>query len=312
MRLFDTSATRAALAFPALIDALRAMFAGGCEVPQRHVHPIGVPGEPATGTLLIMPAWRAGALLGVKTVGVFPGNAAQGLPAVHASYTLFDADTGVPLAAMDGSEITARRTAAASALAASLLARADAQHLLLVGAGRVAALIPEALRCVCPALRQVTVWNRSARAAGTLAAALRAQGFDAQAADGLDAAAAAAQIISCATMSTAPLVHGAALQPGTHLDLIGSFAPAMRETDGRCLERGRVFVDTPEALVKSGDLLQAAAEGCFDAARCQGTLEQLVRGERAGRLSDEEITIFKSVGTALEDLAAAELVWANR
>lgn len=302
---FDARQVAQALPFDALVPALRQAFVQGCEVPARHPHNVG-----AAGTALLMPAWREGACLGVKTVTIFPGNGALGLPGVHAIYALFSATTGVPLAVMDGSELTARRTAAASALAAGFLARADARHLVLVGAGRVAALLPQALHAVRPALQTVQVWNRSPEAATQLARQLCAQGFEAEATTDLQAAVRQADIVSCATLATQALVQGDWLSPGTHLDLIGSFTPAMREADGRALARCRVWVDTEEALAKSGDLLQAAAEGAFDPATVQGTLAQLCRGTAPRRLRDDELTLFKSVGTALEDLAAAELVWA--
>lgn len=299
MQHFDAAATRARLPMPALVQALHGMFAGGCTVPARHVHAVG------EGSVLIMPAWREGAFLGIKTVNVFAGNAAAGLPALHSVYTLFDARTGQPLAQLDGDEITSRRTVAASALAASFLARDDARRLLLVGAGRIAALLPEAMRAVRPGLDDVAVWARHPEQAQALAASIGGR-----AVDDLEAAVRQADIVSCATLASAPLVQGDWLQAGSHLDLIGGFTPTMREADGIALRRARVFVDTEEALAKSGDLLQAVAEGHFNAAGLQGTLAQLCRGERPGRRSAAEITLFKSVGTALEDLAAAELVWA--
>ena len=306
MKHFDAQAVQQALPWADLIGALRQGFVQGCEVPARHPHAIG-----DAGTTLLMPAWRVGGHLGVKTVNIFPGNGAQGLPGVHAVYTLFSATTGEPLAVMDGSELTARRTAAASALAADFLARQDASRLLLVGAGRVAAGVPEAMRAVRPALQQVQVWSRRAESAEALAAQLRAQGFDAHSTADLQAAVEQAHIVSCATLATQALVQGAWLQPGTHLDLIGSFTPAMRETDGACFARSRVFVDTEEALLKAGDVLQAVAEGAFRPHDVQGTLQALCRGQAAGRQGAEEITLFKSVGTALEDLAAAERVLAG-
>ena len=174
----------------------------------------------------------------------------------------------------------------------------------------VVALMAEAHAAVRP-IRRVTVWNRNAASARALAERLSARGLDAQAAAELRTAAQEADVISCATLATAPLVFGAWLQPGTHLDLIGSFSPEMRETDAECFARSRVFVDTHEALAKSGDVLQAMAEGAFSAERLQGDLAALCRGERRGRDSDREITLFKSVGSALEDLAAAQLVYGD-
>lgn len=309
MRHFDFEATRQGLPWPPLVQALRQQFAQGCEVPLRHTHAVPqADGNPA-GTVLIMPAWRPGGRLGIKTVNVFPGNAARGLPALHATYTLFDATTGRPLAQMDGGEITARRTVAASALAASFLARPDARRLLVVGAGRLARLVPAALQSVRPTLQHVQVWNHRPATAQACAQAWRAEGWQAEAVDDLATAVRAADIVSCVTLATEPLVRGDWLAPGTHLDLVGGFTPAMRESDGHCLRRARVWVDTPEALAKSGDILQAVAEGAFDPALTVGTLADLCRGTCDGRQSAADITLFKSVGTALEDLAAAELLF---
>jgi len=311
MLSLDAAAVRQGLPWPALVQSLREGFAQGATVPPRHVHSIDIGGATA-GTALLMPAWREGgplgAVFGVKTVTVHPGNAARGLPAVHAAYTLMDAATGVPLASLDGSELTARRTAAASALAADFLARPDASTLLVVGAGRVASLMPEALRAVRPALARVRVWNRSLPAARALADALARQGWDADVAPDLAQAVPQADLVSCATLSQAPLVRGGWLRPGMHLDLIGSFTPAMRETDGACFTRSRVHVDTEEALAKSGDLLQAVAEGAWSPTALQGSLGTLCRGETRPRDTAQEITLFKSVGSALEDLVAAELL----
>jgi ornithine cyclodeaminase/alanine dehydrogenase-like protein (mu-crystallin family) len=311
MQFFDAAAVAAALPFESLVPALRETFAQGAEVPPRMVLtlPAGDPAAPPM-TSLVMPAWQAGRCYGLKCINIAPGNAARGLPGLHASYLLHDADTGVPLAWMDGSELTNRRTAGASALAASWLARADARHLLVVGAGRVAALLPAAYRAVRP-IERVTVWARRADAAEALAAEWRAQGLDASAAPDLAAAVAAADIVSCATLASAPVVHGAWLRPGSHLDLIGSFTPAMREADDDCLRGAALYVDTDEALVKSGELMGPLARGVIAAADMRGTLTALARGQAPGRRDATERTVFKSVGTALEDLAAAMLVRAN-
>ena len=298
MRVYDAEATRARLPLPALLQSLRAMFVAGAEVPTRQLLAVG------DGSVLLMPAWRPGGLFGLKTVNIFPGNAARGLPTLHASYQLFDASTGVPLAIMDGNEITTRRTVAASALAASFLAHPQARRLLIVGAGRVAALTAEAMRVARPAIDEVVVWSRRPAAAQALAAQIGGR-----AADDLEAAVREAHIVSCATLATEPLVRGDWLAPGAHLDLVGSFTPAMREADGRAFARARVFVDSDEALTKSGDLLQAVAEGDFDPSHLRGTLTQLCRRQRPGRQQDADITLFKSVGSALEDLAAAKQVW---
>ena len=179
---------------------------------------------------------------------------------------------------------------------------------MIVGTGRVASLLAEAMRAVRP-VDEVVVWNHRPDSASRLAAELNATGVEARASDDLAHAVAQADIISCATLSTAPLIRGEWLRSGTHLDLIGSFTPQMREADAACFARSRVFVDTPEALAKSGDVLEAVRAGAFSDARLQGTLAALCQGARTGRTDADECTLFKSVGSALEDLAAAELVF---
>jgi ornithine cyclodeaminase len=251
-----------------------------------------------------MPAWAEGRYYGIKTINIAPGNAARGLPGLHASYVLYDGLSGAPLALIDGDQITRRRTAAASALAASWLARADARHLLVVGAGQVARLLPDAYRAVRP-IERVTVWARSPEMADTLAAGLRSRGIVADVSRDLHEAAGEADIVSCATLATAPLIQGRWLRPGSHLDLIGSFTPAMREADDDCFIGAALYLDTEEALHKSGDLLGPLSRGVLRAEDVRGTLGSLARGEAAGRHSAQERTVFKSVGTALEDLAAA-------
>lgn len=309
MRVLDAPAVARALPFAPLIAALRERFAAGCEVPPRHVHQIeGAGGHVLTS--LLMPAWASDAQgrarYGVKIINIAPGNAARGLPALHASYVLHDAQSGEPLALLDGNELTARRTAAASALAASWLARADAGHLLVVGAGRVAAMLPLAYREV-RALDRVSVWARRSEAAQQLADRLRQQGLNAQRVADLDAAVASADMVACATLATTPLLHGRRLRGGSHLDLIGSFTPDMREADDDALRGAAVYVDTEEAWAKSGELLAPLASGALQREAIRGTLAMLARGEAEGRRSRDERTVFKSVGSALEDLAAAML-----
>lgn len=310
MKTFDAAATRAALPFDRLIAALERLFVSGCEVPARHVHTLTA-ADGSQGTVLIMPAWLADRYLGIKTVSVYPGNAARGLPGLFSTYTLYDARSGQPLAQIDGDEITSRRTAAASALAASKLARRDARRLLVVGAGRVAALLPQAYREVLP-IDDVVVWARRPAQAAARADAWRSEGLAARVAADLATAVAQADVVSCATLATAPLVHGEGLRPGSHLDLIGSFAPQMREADDACFAGASVYVDTDEAARKSGDLLGPMSRGVLEAADIRGTLASLCRGTAPGRQSDVERTVFKSVGTALEDLAAAMLVYEDR
>ena len=310
MEIFDAAATSAALPFARLLPALRSLFAQGCEVPPRHVHDVGGRGGTAF-TSLVMRAWSPGRYYGINPINSAPATAARGLPGLHASYMLYDGTTGAPLALIDGDALTQRRTAAASALAASWLAREDAAHLLVVGAGQVASLLPAAHAAARP-IAQVSVWARDPAKAQALAGRLQHQGIAARAAPDLQAACAQADIVSCATLAGEPVVRGAWLRPGTHLDLVGSFTPAMREADDDCFAGASLYVDTEEALKKSGELLGPMARGVFGPADVRGTLATLSRGEAPGRRSPAERTVFKSVGTALEDLAAAVLVYEGR
>jgi ornithine cyclodeaminase len=303
MRVVDAGETERALPFAVLIPALREMFVGGCVAPPRHHHRIELDPGP-NATLLLMPAWTPHDALGVKIINVFPGNNKKGLPGLYSIYCLFDAEHGTPIALLDGNVITARRTAAVSALAASYLARSDAARLLVVGAGRAASLLPEAYREV-RAIHRVTVWNRTTAAAQVLVDRLRALDFDASVAPDLEAGVRAADIVSCATLATRPLVLGEWLHPGIHLDLIGSFTPEMRETDDAAIRRASVFVDTETALAESGDLLQPLQSGALVAGRLAGTLSDLCAGRHPGRRDAHELTLFKAAGTAMSDLAAA-------
>ncbi|CAN5290187.1 ornithine cyclodeaminase family protein [soil metagenome] len=302
--LIGAEQVRAALDFPTLVAALRTAFAEGAVIPPRHHHGIGPEG--AGGTLLLMPAWREGGYLGVKIATIFPANGARGLPSLHAAYLLCDAATGRPLALIDGGELTARRTIAVSALAVDYLARPDASRLLLLGAGRIASLAADAFRAVRP-IGHVSVWNSTAARADRLVADLSARGFAASRVDDPAEAARTADIISCATLSTAPLIRAEWLAPGVHLDLIGSFTPEMREAEVGCFTGARTFVDAIEGLEEAGDLIAPVAAGTLDPVSI-GTLADLCTGRADGRLAVEERTIFKAVGTALADLTAAALV----
>lgn len=308
MKIIDTESTRHALRFERLIPALRDMFIAGCEVPLRHVHTLQTQAAQPDGTVLIMPAWQEGRYLGIKTVNIFPGNAERGLPGLFSTYMLYDARTGEPLAQIDGNEITSRRTAAASALAASYLAPAQARSLLVVGCGRVGGLVPEACRAVRP-IERVAVWDRNEVAAKALAARLHAQGFDAFVATDLGQAAGEADIVSCATLATQPVIEGAWLGTRSHLDLIGSFTPQMREADDAAFVGAKLFIDTREALQKSGELLGPMSRGVFTAADVAGEMADLATRRVQGRTESDGRTVFKAVGTALEDLAAAILVY---
>jgi ornithine cyclodeaminase/alanine dehydrogenase-like protein (mu-crystallin family) len=309
MRIVTAAEIDQALSFPALVDALAEAFRADVVTPPRRHHTIARDG--ADATLLLMPAWTAaaqGGFLGVKIVSVFPDNGARGLPSVLGTYLLMDGETGKPVAALDGTRLTLWRTAAASALAARHLARPEARRMVMVGAGALAPFLIRAHASQRP-IASVTLWNHNAEKARRTAAELARQGLPVQATEDLEAAVRGADLVSCATLSTAPLVRGAWLKAGAHLDLVGAFNLAMREADDAALQRACVYVDTPAARTEGGDVALALAAGAISQADIKGDLFTLCRGEAPGRARADEITAFKSVGAAIEDLAAAVLVW---
>ncbi len=298
------------LDFPSLIDALHAAFRAEIETPLRHHHAIAR--DDGEAALLLMPAWtkeKEGSFLGTKTVTVFPGNLAKGLGSVAGTYLLMSGDTGAPLVTIDGHRLTLWRTAAASALAARYLAREDASHLLLIGAGALAPYLARAHAAVRP-IRKVSIWNRSAPRAEELAKNLAGGPFEVEIVDDRARAAREADIVTCITLSQTPVLEGGWLKEGAHVDLVGAFRPNAREADDGAIRRARVYVDTRGgALKEAGDLVLPIAAGVFKERDVQADLFELCRGQAEGRTDAREITLFKSVGTAIEDLAAAMLVW---
>jgi alanine dehydrogenase len=308
MRIIDAPAVAARLVPSRLLPALERMFRNGCTAPVRHHHTVEVPGA-ADGTLLLMPAWRAGEYLGIKLVTIFPGNSDRGLPAVSAGYLLMDGKSGTALAMIDGDELTAKRTAATSALAARFLARPDARTLLVLGTGRIARELARCHVAVRPGLDRVLVWGRSSEHAATAAADLVRGGVAAAPAGDLANAIGAADIVASATLATEPLIRGDWVRPGTHVDLVGGYTPAMREADDALIRKASVYADTRDgALKEAGDLVAPIAHGVLDAGSVVD-LHGLCRHEHPGRRTATEVTVFKSVGAALEDLAAAILVY---
>jgi alanine dehydrogenase len=298
VRVYSADEVHAALPWVPLAGAIEAAFRAGAEVPRRHQHPLD-----DRDTLLLMPAWNATVVV-VKVVTVMPAAPET----VQACVLVLDRATGAARALLDGEALTLRRTAATSALAARLLALPDARTLLLVGAGRLAGWMARAHAALRPGLR-VAVWARRAEASAALARTLADEGLAAAPAADLEAAVRAARIVCCATTSLEPIVRGAWLAPGTHLDLVGGFKPAMREVDDHAVARARIVVDTyAGALAEAGDLVQPLARGVIVRDAVAAELGELLRGERLGRQRPDEVTLFKSVGTALEDLAAAQAV----
>jgi ornithine cyclodeaminase len=305
MKIIAAEALAKAAPYRDIVEALRQGFQADIATPVRHHHETS-----PVSTLLIMPAW-SNAFTGLKTVVVKTDNAAKGLPTITASYLLIDNETGATVAIMDGTELTRRRTAAASALAADYLARKDAAAMVMVGAGALGVHFIRAHRAVRP-IKRVSIYNRSPGKAEALANELAGDGIEVRAISDLEAAVRDADIVSCATTSTAPIVKGAWLKPGTHVDLAGAFKPNMRETDGEVIARARIYVDTREgALAEAGDLLQARNEGKFRMEDVAGDLFDLCRGKVSGRKDEREITLFKSCGTAIEDLVTAAMVYSR-
>jgi ornithine cyclodeaminase len=316
MKLISPAEVDGLLNWPDMIEAINNAFRQGVVQPVRHHHTVNRP-DGSASTLLLMPAWSdfdalgdsSKGYLGVKIVTVSPDNGAVAKPAVMGVYLLMDGKTGEPKALIDGQRLTLWRTAGASALAARYLAREDASRLVVLGAGALSGFLARAHSAVRP-IAQISIWNRNFAGAEKIAGELIADGFNARAVKDKDAAIAEADIVSAGTLSTEPLILGKHLKPGTHVDLIGAFTPEMRESDDECVKRARVFVDTLDgALKEGGDLVQPIKAGAISESHVIGDLFGLARATVEGRQSPDEITLFKSVGAALEDLAAGILIY---
>lgn len=306
---FDAEAVARALSYPRLVAALKDAFGKAFQALPRTIH--ALPGE-RTRILALMPVAQH-ASIGIKIATVFPDNPERvGLPSIHALVLLLDAQTGVPRALLDGTEITRRRTAAASALAASFLARENSRSLLMIGTGALSPYLIAAHSGVRP-IETVFVWGRSeakAKAAAEIAQR-ESPHLNIAFAPDLAACAVRADVISCATSANEPLLHGKWLREGTHVDLVGSFSPDAREADDDVVRGARIFVDTREgALAEAGDLLIPLSSGVMEEAAIAGELSGLCSGTISGRTNARQTTVFKSVGCALEDLAAAQLILA--
>jgi alanine dehydrogenase len=305
---YDAAAAHRLLDYPGLVDALDAMYRAGVDEVAR----LGLKQKLPDGRQndwLILPAWQYGKHFGVKLVSVFPGNAQKGLASILGLYALFDGETGTPLATIDGAALTLRKTAANSALASRQLARNDVETLVMLGAGELAPHLAMAHATVRPSLRRILIWNRTRAAADAMAARLAGEPATRNCAivptDDLEAAIRKADLVSAATMTKTPLIRGAWLKPGTHVDLVGGFRPDMREADDEAVLRARLFCDARfTAVAEAGDLCDPLERGIIDDAAITD-LFQLARRERPGRQSNDEITLFKSGGGGHEDLATA-------
>lgn len=308
MLMLTAEQIRSLAPMPRLITCLGDAFRKGCVVPPRLV--TEMPGGAAERLFLAMAAFDPEGGAAIKLVTFCPDNPASGLPTIQAAIVFFSA-AGTPVAVLDGTTVTRLRTGAASALAAKYLSREDSSQLVVIGTGALAPAMAAAHCAVRPIVR-INVWGRRLERATETATAIRAlvnPDIDVVVPTLIEQTVGTADIVTCATSSPTPVLAGRWLRPGTFVDLVGSFSPSKREADDDVVLRSRIFVDTFEgALAEAGDLLDPMARGVIARERIEGELADLVCGRVRGRLSDEEIITFKSVGTAREDLAAARLI----
>ena len=307
MKVYDRENVASSLQYGILIEALRKAFSSKITAPERVQHTIKNKNG-SDATLLLMPAWKIGEHIGIKIVSVFPENTTNNMNAVHANYFLMNAYDGKLVAVMDGTELTLRRTACASALAADYLVNKNVDTLLMIGTGNLAPHMIKA-HCVVRNYSRILIWGRNEEKAERLALSLNIKDKEILAKNDIKEALNVADVISCATLTQKPLIMGDWIKPGQHLDLVGAFTPDMAEADSKAIAKSKVVVDTYEgALSESGELINALKEGRIKKEHILSDLRELVLEEKNIRKDSNDITLFKSVGTALEDLAAAELV----
>lgn len=259
-------------------------------------------------TLLSRAAWIEGLGFGVKSVSVMPGNSGSRHPTVQGAMLVFEDVHGALKAIIDSDLVTEWKTAGDSVLGARLLARADARSVLIVGAGVVAQTLVRAYSEIFPQLKRIEIWNRTGGKAETLARKMRDEGYPVTRVKDLEAACGGADIISTATMSRSPVLSGDWIKPGTHVDLIGAFRPDMREADDHLMQRGRIFVDSRDTTIHHiGELMIPIAAGAISQADVLGDFYDLIAG-REGRVSSEDITVFKNGGGAHLDLMTAQYI----
>jgi ornithine cyclodeaminase len=303
IRFVDAAGVRRALTFPDLIAAFEAAH----RRPKAEIRDAHLDG--GSGQYFVRHAVEPGRFMASKLITSFPANLKEGaLPAVQAICVLFSGTTGEPLAVIDGTEITYWRTAADSALGAKFLASPAPGTLLVAGAGAMSKWLVRAHLTVRPSLSRVLIWNRTGARAEQVADELRQERIAAIAVAGLDAAVREADVITACTRSHSPLIKGADLKPGTHLDLVGGYTPQTREADDEAARRALIFTDRRESAFDVGDILQPIASGAIKEADVLGDLYDLASGALAGRRSAADITLFKNAGGAHLDLMTCETV----
>ena len=310
MFFIDAEKIQKHLVYQELVSALREIYATPNMKAHRHLHYMPELSDDSGVCMAAMPAWGPGHNIGTKVFTVFPNNKTEELPTVQAVVLVFDGKTGTPKAVVDGTELTLRRTASMSALATDLLARRDSYRLLVCGSGALAPHAALAHACVRP-ISHVEIWARRTEAAERVVNYLRTQRPDIQisVAENLEKAAGLADIVSCQTSAKDPFVFGKWIKPGTHIDLVGSHSPNARECDDELVAKSKVYVDVMEtALQESGDIIIPMNNGSISRSDIHGDLSDLCGQRVPGRDTEQQITLYKSSGSALADLAAAELV----
>ena len=274
-------------------------------VPMRHHHDFPNPEVNSDSTLLLMPAWNPSKNAGVKIVTVSPENGQFSLPSIQGTYIYFDAIKGSIKAILEAKSLTVKRTAAASALASSYLSRENSSSLLMIGTGALSKNLILAHAAVRP-IKKVFVWGRNFDKATAICKALENENFTITPIKSIEEKISEVYIISSATLSKNPLILGNYLKAGQHIDLVGAYKKDMREADDEAITKSAVFIDTFQGgLKESGDIVIPLQNGTLSVKDIKADLFQLCSNQKKGRNSDDEITLFKSVGHALEDLAAA-------
>jgi len=292
--------------FLELTSELRDIFSSKDIIaPIRHHHDFSNPKTGADTTLLLMPAWQPSENAGVKIVTVSPENSKFNLPSIQGTYIYLDATKGTIKAILEAKSLTAKRTAAASALASSYLSRKNSSSLLMIGTGALSINLIKAHASVRP-ITNVYIWGRNFNKAKVLSNTLKDETFNVTAIETVEEKIEEVAIISCATLSKKPLIFGKYLKPGQHIDLVGAYKKDMREAENEVVSMSSVYIDTYQGgLKESGDIVIPLKEGIINEKDIKADLFELCSNVKQGRKSEKEITMFKSVGHAIEDLAAA-------
>mgnify|MGYP001208530426 FL=1 len=308
MKTIGPEEVHAALSYPALIDALEETFSGEFSMPPRNVFLLDENSD-THDAFAVLPSWNT-SLIGVKAFTYFPSNS-EPYKSLYSKILLFDRAHGEPLALVDGTTVTFWRTAGISGLATRLLARENAETLLLLGTGNLATYIIRANASVRP-LKRVLVWGRTASNAGKVVDQMNAEldGIEVSVVDNLEEACGQSDIIVSATGSHEPLVKGDWVKPGTHTDFIGNHHADKRECDTALVLKSKVYADSyANCFKEAGEILVPISEGVFTKEDVVADLSEMCSGSAPLRQSDDEVTLFKSIGMGISDLVGAGLAY---